>query len=396
MGGKAPPYLPTRQNLLNKIRRQMEISRNSNAWDKPVDSTLATITASATADASTTAGFTLRTSTGVCSTLGAEFTDNGTALVPKTTTRNDASTYAYSGVLAFETDAPIISVGYLTSALECLIEINGTFVSKTPTTRSGSGTQYLIINFGASAGAVKSVRIYSSNSPRFIYRAPLYRVWKPSDNTAIRAVITGDSYTSGTGPSATTLTWSNILGIMLGWADNRACGVGGTGYLAPGSGTAWKCRDHISDVTGPAPDVVVFAHGANDAAYSAADITAEALLNYQAVRAALPNALILVLGPWALASGPSGSIITAENAISAAVTQMNDPMIKFVKQTTDPAGSWIYGTGRTGATNGTGNADYYIGGVSGTDTSHPNDAGSLYLARRAANGIRAAINSVAF
>lgn len=393
---KTPPYLPTRQNLMMKIRRESEIALAGNSWDKPVDASLATVTASATADASTTAGFTLISSTGVCNTLCAKYTSNGTALVPTTTTRSDASAFAYSGVVEFVTDAPIVSVGFLTSQIDVLVEINGVFVSETPTTRSGSGTQYVIISFGASAGAVKSVRIFAQTPARFIYRAPLYRVWAPATDGVIRAVITGDSYTAGTGPSSLNLTWSNVLGTLMGWRDTRSCGIGGTGYLAPGSGTAWKCRDHISDVTSVTPDVVVFAHGANDAAYAAADITAEAVLNYQAVRAALPDTLILVLGPWALASGPSASIQTTEGAISAAVTQMNDPLIKFIKQTTDPAGSWIFGTGRTGATNGTGNADYYIGGVSGADTSHPNDAGSFYLAKRAAAGIRAAIAAVAY
>jgi hypothetical protein len=76
------------------------------------------------------------------------------------------------------------------------------------------------------------------------------------------------------------------------------------------------------------------------------------------------------------------------------VTAFNDPYCKFIPQTTDPSGSWINGTGRTGATNGTGNADIYIGGVSGTDTTHPNDLGHLYLAYRAANRIATAIASM--
>ena len=72
-----------------------------------------------------------------------------------------------------------------------------------------------------------------------------------------------------------------------------------------------------------------------------------------------------------------------------------DPLCKFISTANDPAGSWLYGTGRTGAPNGTGNADFYIGGVSGTDTVHPNDAGSFYLARRAAAGCRNALMQIA-
>jgi len=383
-----------RYTAIRKIQQAINIAKSQASWGKTADASLATVTTSATADAETTVAYTLISSTGVCNLLGATYTSTGTAFNLATTTRSDASTFAYSGVMEFWTNSPKISVGYLTSALDCLVEIDGTLVSKTTYTRSGSGTQYLILDFSALAVKNRLVRIWSINSPRFIYRTNLYSCWALSTDNIVKCVITGDSYTGATGASSTNLSWANIVGNLLGFRDTRACGIGGTGYLAPSSGTAWKCIHHISDVTTPSPDVVIFAHGANDASYSSSAVTAEALLNYQAVRAALPNAVIIVLGPWALASGPSAGILATEAAILAAVTAFNDPLCKFVRQTTDPAGSWINGTGRTGATNGTGNADIYIGGVAGTDTSHPNDLGHLYLARRASNGVADAIASI--
>lgn len=383
-----------RYTAIRKIQQAINIAKSQASWGKTADAALATVTTAASADAGTTVAYTLISSTGVCNLLGATFTSNGTSFTPATTTRNDASQFAYSGVMEFYTDSPKISVGYVTSALDCLVEIDGTLVSNTTYTRSGSGTQYLILDFSALAVKNRLVRIWSINPPRFIYVTALYRCWALATDNLIKCVITGDSYTAATGASSTNLSWANIVGNLLGFRDTRACGIGGTGYLAPATGTAWKCIDHISDVTTPSPDVVIFAHGANDASYSTAAVTAEALLNYQTVRAALPNAVIIVLGPWALASGPSASILATEAAILAAVTAFNDPLCKFVRQTTDPAGSWINGTGRTGATNGTGNADIYIGGVAGTDTSHPNDLGHLYLARRASNGVATAIASI--
>jgi len=383
-----------RYTKISDIKRTIDIAKSQASWLKSADAALATVTTSATTDAGTTVAYTLISSSGVCNLFGATYVSNGTAYIASTTTRSDASTYAYSGVIEFYTNSPKVSIGYLTSALDCLVEIDGTFVSKTTYTRSGSGTQYLILDFSALAVKNRLVRVFSINPPRFIYRTNLYSCWAVSTDNVIKCVVTGDSYTAATGASSTSLSWVSILGNLLGFRDTRACGIGGTGYLAPATGTAWKCRDHISDVTTPAPDVVIFAHGANDASYSSAAVTAEALLNYQAVRSALPNAIIIVLGPWALASGPSASILSTEAAISAAVTAFNDPYCKFIPQTTDPSGSWINGTGRTGATNGTGNADIYIGGVSGTDTTHPNDLGHLYLAYRAANRIATAIASM--
>lgn len=387
-------FISSKTFKIQKIQQVINIAKTQASWAKDANAALATVTTSATADAGTTAAYTLISTSGVCNLLGAAYTSNGTAMSPVTTTRSDASTFAYSGLIEFYTDSPKVSIGYLTSTLDCLVEIDGTLVSKTPYTRSGSGTQYLILDFSALAVKNRKIRVYSIAPARFINVTTLYRAWALSTDDVVRCVITGDSYTAGTGASSNSLTWASIVGNLLGFRDTRACGIGGTGYLAPATGTAWKCRDHISDVTTPNPDVVIFAHGANDATYTTAAITAEALLCYQTVRASLPNAVIIVLGPWALASGPSFSITEVEGAILAAVTAFNDPLCKFVKQTTDPAGSWITGTGRTGATNGTGNADIYIGGVSGTDTSHPNDSGHLYLARRAANGVAAAIATI--
>lgn len=379
--------------ISRRLRQICNLAKATNPWDNAVLSSPPTVTASASADASTTVATTIINSLSSCALYGAKWTSNGTAMVPTTTTRSDASTFAYSGVLEMETDAPTVSVGFLTSNIDCLVEVNGQFVSKTPTTRSGSGTQYVVMAFGSSA--VRRIRIFSISPARFIYLPPLYKVWAPSNDDVIRCVITGDSYTAATGPSSVNLSWANIFGTMMGWRDTRACGIGGTGYLAPGTGSAWTCRSHISDVTSVSPDIAVFAHGVNDASYSPSSITAEALLCYQAVRAANANTVILAFGPWPAATGPSASILAVDGAISAAVSAMNDPLCKYIPTSVDPAGSWFTGTGRTGATNGTGNADLYIGGVSGTDTVHPNDAGSLYLARRAAVGARAALMSLA-
>ncbi|MFJ7586797.1 hypothetical protein ACIQZO_05245 [Streptomyces sp. NPDC097617] len=47
-------------------------------------------------------------------------------------------------------------------------------------------------------------------------------------------------------------------------------------------------------------------------------------------------------------------------------------------------GPWITGTGRVGATTGTGNADTCIG----TDATHPTDAGHTYLASRVVAAIQ--------
>jgi lysophospholipase L1-like esterase len=389
----SPPPAILRETLGAKLRRIAKDAIHNNPWDNAVMASPPTVTPAASADAGATNLISIRSNLSVCRLLGATWTDDGSSsMVPSTTTRNDASKFAYSGVIEFETDSPIVSVGLQTSGISCLIEVDGYFASKTPTTRSGSGTQYVNVTFGSSARRL--LRLHAAHSARFIGLPAIYRAWQTSQSDIIRAVITGDSYTASTGVDGVALSWANIFGLLMGWRDVRACGIGGTGYIAPGGGTAWKCRDHISDITGVSPDVVVFAHGTNDAVYSASDITAEALLNYQAVRSALPNALIIVLGAWPQNSGPSFSILTVENAISAAVSQFGDDNCLFVPVSTFAGGSWVFGTGKSGATNGTGNADLYQGGTTGSDGVHPNQAGHLYLAQRAASAVRNALTSV--
>ena len=123
-------------------------------------------------------------------------------------------------------------------------------------------------------------------------------VW-PAPLRGPRTICIGDSFAEGQGANGTSASgWVRAFGHALGWDDVIPSGIGGTGYLAPGSYV--KYRDRLTaDVIAYAPDVVVWSGGINDySAFSAAAIGAEAALDFAAIRLALPAALQVVNAPW--------------------------------------------------------------------------------------------------
>ena len=86
--------------------------------------------------------------------------------------------------------------------------------------------------------------------------------------------------------------WPTWFAHAMGWDDVWYSGVGGTGYSTAGSGK--KFRDRIAtDVAPFAPDIVIFLGSRNDYGLAPATVGADAAAAYQAVRAALPEALIV-------------------------------------------------------------------------------------------------------
>lgn len=332
--------------------------------------------------------------------LGGQFIDYiGQGLRPVTTTRSDGSLFAYSGSYEFITDAPIIVLSFLGPTVTARFSVDGQYVSKTSTNyTSGSEIPNVKIDF---AGVRKSRRItvYSPTALRFIYTDAASRVTAPAAEDIIRAVVTGDSYTAAVGAQffCADAGWSQVMCKYLGIKDARSCGVSGSGYVNPGTAPgSWKCIDHIGDITSVTPDIVIFAHGANDFAYTPAEVKANAMACFASVRWALRGVPIVVLGPWPLGTGPSAGAIETETAIAAAVTEFNDPLCKYSPVINEPSGSWIFGQGKVGTPTGTGNADFYLGGTDGTDGTHANDAGHLYLGIRAAQAVMKAVSQMNF
>jgi lysophospholipase L1-like esterase len=249
-------------------------------------------------------------------------------------------------------------------------------------TNSGGSRTRKITFMSGGGWAFNAVRVGASDS-----------VWAPASTADnIRLAVVGDSITAGGGtfPLLLDENWPNIVGMNLGWNDVWNQAVGGTGYISTVNGTAYNFGQRITDLVSSSPDLVIVFGGLNDSIYMPTQITSAALSYFQALRAGLPNTPIIVLGVYPAATGPSSPILNTEKAIHDAVTTFNDPLTYFVPIATDPAGSWLTGTGKVTAPNGTGNSDLYTSG----DGTHPTESGLAYLGQRITQAVRAVLQQI--
>jgi len=160
-------------------------------------------------------------------------------------------------------------------------------------------------------------------------------VWKPQVSGP-RVIVAGDSYTEGTGAAYGSASgWVRAFANTLGLDDVWASGVGGTGYVNPGTNppTTMKMMDRIGDITNYNPDIVIWAMGHNDAGYTKAQTQTEAAACFAAVKAANPKAQQIALsplwgpGPSSFGSGASLGVLNARDAIKDAAAAAGIPFV---------------------------------------------------------------------
>ena len=216
------------------------------------------------------------------------------------------------------------------------------------------------------------------------------KVWAPTNPNRYRAMLVGDSWFNGstTYPVSGSLLIASQIAKLVGCTDFVIDGVGGSGYTAAGSGSVFGSTQRLSFLSAMAPDVVIVEGGTNDAGQTLGAEQAAVTAYLTAVRAALPNAIIIVSGCNTNNSGPNANAFVIEQAIQNAVAALNDPHTFFYAfSATTAAKAWLSGTGTTAATTGSGNCDLYIAG-----DAHPTYQGAAYVAYRTANAIRAIAN----
>lgn len=219
-----------------------------------------------------------------------------------------------------------------------------------------------------------------------IYLPPTATMWKPPQPRD-RVMVLGDSLSGGSAMN-TALgagTWFNKAMQLFGYEDSWQEGIGGTGYITPGTAVVFQDRVAV-DVTPWAPDVLFIWGGYNDNAGSQPAIGTAADLLYSTIQTALPATQIYVLGCWAPTGSPGSGITNTDNTLRLSTAAAGIPFVSPVTGSIYNAagtlvathGPWITGTGNTGSPTGSGNADQYIG----SDSVHPTDAGHAYIARR--------------
>jgi hypothetical protein len=141
--------------------------------------------------------------------------------------------------------------------------------------------------------------------------------------------------------------WVRAFANTLELDDVWASGVGGTGFVNPGTNppTTMKMRDRIGDVTNYARpgDVVLWAMGHNDASYTLAQTQAEAALCFAAVAAACPGVRQITTGPlWgpgpaSFGNGASLGVLNARDAIKNAAAGAGIPFVDLTEMPLDAA-----------------------------------------------------------
>lgn len=184
------------------------------------------------------------------------------------------------------------------------------------------------------------------------------------------AVYLGDSYTSGwAGAGIDARSWPRLVGAELGWRTVNLA-VPGTGFLNAGW-TDQPIGSRVAAAIAAAPDVVVVAGGHNDSRWSAGATASAADRVLDRLRAALPDALLVVVGPiWPDGSPPQRCRVLRDRLRTKAASLgaiFIDPL----------AGGWFAASSHR-----------FIG----PDGIHPTNAGHRAMADRFLAGLLGAAN----
>lgn len=271
------------------------------------------------------------------------------------------------------------------------MRVDGQYLSASSVAGVGGGANsWLTVDFGSDASRIIEIEQVAADVVALLV-GPTASVWSIPPRGP-RCIFVGDSYIGGSGSPAT--GYSAIESCLtsfadtLGWQDVWNSGIGGTGYITRNSGQTNNYLDRVqADVIDYAPDVVVVMGARNDYPSGASAVGVAAGSLFAALRAGLPNSLLVVVGPNGSASPVDGSADTTwkpfQDAIFAATVGLADVQLDY------SASGIFTGSGKAGATTGSGNGDIYMQ----ADGVHPTEAGAVYLGARLAHKLIGALTA---
>lgn len=316
-----------------------------------------------------------------------------TSRYPNTRGTLSSSQSIYS--IEFDTDATSFQLRFNWQTGGCYrITVDGRRMTDLMQSLGGTtlgSTHLLTVNLGIAQP--RTIRLDFAVAPfGGVYLPPGATMWKPAGPKR-RFMVLGDSIPGGSNMNVGggAGTWFGRAARLLGYSDAWNEALGSTGYITAGSTATLGTRAPI-DVIPHTPDTLIISAGYNDNGGSQPSISAAAASLYSAITTGLPDCDVYVIGCWSPTGSPGASITntdtTLRTAAAAAALPFISPITGSVYDSTGTLvathGPWITGTGRVGATTGSGNADFYVG----TDAVHPTDAGHKYLAERVVAAIQ--------
>lgn len=202
---------------------------------------------------------------------------------------------------------------------------------------------------------------------------PIYSVF-PGVGDAIvpgpvHAAFLGDSYTFGVGANVRTDGYAYRVARAEHWSAD-VVGLPGSGYVRVAEKDDKRISAGVASVIAAQPQVVVVECGHNDAdlGIDLARVEPSALRDLRRLRAGLPDATIVVVGPVWLSGHPDSRVIAVRNAVHAA--QRRIPGSLWI----DPiAQRWFTGNFERHTGDDATMINYAVG--------HPDDAGYRHIAR---------------
>ncbi|MFU8945385.1 SGNH/GDSL hydrolase family protein [Mycetocola zhadangensis] len=130
----------------------------------------------------------------------------------------------------------------------------------------------------------------------------------------------GDTYTAGDGVTAFDQRWTSRLSVANGWTEVNA-GVATTGYATAGASDARPYTERVAEIVAAAPDIVIVSGGRFDylGSSSAAAVSAGIVDTFTELRAGLPEAQIIAIGPIWGDSAPPARLAEIASEVRVAV-----------------------------------------------------------------------------
>ena len=192
----------------------------------------------------------------------------------------------------------------------------------------------------------------------------------------------GDSWIAGAGATTALVSLGFTVARALG-AEFYCGGWAGTGYWGGGA-NIYGSAGRTAKIAAANPDWLWAFGSVNDGAVpDTPTMTTSATTGLTAIKAAAPNARLLLTSVQSVTGSP-----TAQNIANDATMATVAASLGFTVVGRPISEGWITGTGRVGATNGSGNADVF---ANSDATPHLSPAGHDYYARRILNALTATL-----